>query len=44
MAKTPKSPVTRGKWEATLRNIRAMKKRFTTLERRVQRLERKRTR
>lgn len=35
-------PVTRGRWEATMRNIRAMKKKLTKLDRRIQRLERKR--
>jgi len=34
-----KAIVTRGKWEATLHNIRAMKKRWTKLEQRVRKLE-----
>lgn len=43
MAKSvyPTPKLTRGHWEATLRNIRAMKKLIARLERRVQRLERK---
>ena len=32
--------VTRGKWESTLRNVRAAKKRLTHLESRVRRIER----
>jgi hypothetical protein len=39
MAKTTPTPVTRGKWEATLRNMRAMTKKVTALERRLQALE-----
>lgn len=43
MAKSvyPTPTLTRGHWEATLRNIRALKKKVTILERRLQRLERR---
>lgn len=33
--------LTRGKWEATLRNIRAMKKEISKLKIRVRKLERR---
>lgn len=38
--KTPKTTLTnRGRWDATLRNIRALKARLTKLEARVKSLE-----